>query len=303
MVDLVVRRPKFDFAAPVPWNWNPANPAFSLIMNATSMLAVAFEQMIVAAVTEAKPLITDPLIATEATAFLRQEAQHSSVHRKHVIALIRAYPGLQETFDLVTASFEHLTAATSVQFRLAYVADLEATFTPSFKMMLDNDGELFRPGDERVASLLVWHFVEEVEHRSSALRIYDATVDRGWYRMRVLPSVVKHIVSVFAIIAEGANKHVPERDRGIDARIMLPAFRARQAMRQKLARGARQPATAFASVPRRERMIAAARVLLSQTPFHNPDREPLPELADRWFQRWDGGGDVTHWYTAAEVTP
>ena len=62
-----------------------------------------------AAVQEAKPLITDPEVAAEATAFLRQEAQHSSTHRKHVAALIKRYPGLQQTFDAATASFDDVT--------------------------------------------------------------------------------------------------------------------------------------------------------------------------------------------------
>ena len=173
MTDLQVRRPKFNFTEDVPWQWNPQNPGFSFFMNATSIIAICFEQMIVAAVQEAKPLITDPAIDAEATAFLRQEAQHSSSHRKHVNALIKHYPGLQETFDAAVASYDEVTATESLEYRLAYVADLEATFTPSFKIMLDNDDILFRPGDDRVASLFLWHFVEEVEHRSSALVIYD----------------------------------------------------------------------------------------------------------------------------------
>src|ERR1700682_2889066 len=98
MTTLEVRRPKFDFTGDVPWEWNPANPQFSFFMNATSIIAICFEKMIVARVQEAKPLSTDPEVATEAAAFLRQEAQHSSTHRKHVIALIRRYPGLQHTF-------------------------------------------------------------------------------------------------------------------------------------------------------------------------------------------------------------
>ena len=110
MTDLEVRRPKFDFAEPVPWNWNPENPAFSLSMNATSMIAICFEQLLVAAVQEAKPLITDAAVEAEATAFLRQEAQHSSTHRKHVNGLIKSYPGLQQTFDGATAFFDELTA-------------------------------------------------------------------------------------------------------------------------------------------------------------------------------------------------
>lgn len=302
MTTLEVRRPKFDFTGDVPWEWNPQNPQFSFFMNATSMIAICFEQMIVAAVQEAKPLLTDPDAAAEAKAFLRQEAQHASTHRKHVAALIKHYPGLQHTFDAAMASFDHVTATTPLKFRLAYIADLEATFTPSFKMILDNEATLFRGGDERVASLFMWHFVEEVEHRSSALVVYDAAFGDNWYRMRALPRVWRHLVAVTRIIAEGVNEHVPEEDRGLDARTLLPTFGIREALRRRLPVGGK-PSTppmpnAFATVPRKERLISVARVLLSQTPFHNPANEPLPEFADRWFERWNAGGDVTRWYTA-----
>lgn len=299
MTALEVRRPKFDFTGDVPWEWNPANPQFSFFMNATSIIAICFEQMIVAAVQEAKPLITDPEVADEAMAFLRQEAQHSSTHRKHVAALIRRYPGLQQTFDAAMESFEHVTKTEPVKFRLAYIADLEATFTPTFKMMLDNEATLFRPGDDRVASLLMWHFVEEVEHRSSALVIYDAAVGDSWYRMRALPRVARHLTGAARLIADGVNLHVPERDRKVDARTFLPAFALRQALRP-FSNPQRTPG-AFATVPRKELLIAAGRVMLSQTPFHNPVNEPLPEFADRWFERWRTGGDVTRWYTGQPV--
>jgi predicted metal-dependent hydrolase len=300
VTELVVRRPKFEFTEDVPWEWNPQNPAFSFFMNATSMIAICFEQMIVAAVQEAKPLITDPDVAAEATAFLRQEAQHSSTHRKHVNALIKHYPGLQETFDEATASYAHVTATTSLEYRLAYVADLEATFTPFFKMLLDNEATLFAPGDDRVASLLMWHFVEEVEHRSSALVIYDAVVGKKWYRTRVLPRVVKHLLEVTSIIARGVNAHVPLSDRKVDARTMMPVYGMRDRLRRKLRSRPSDgtPPPPFGGIARREFVTTTGRILLSQTPFHNPAHEPLPEFADRWFERWDRGGDVTRWYGA-----
>lgn len=304
MTTLEVRRPKFDFTGDVPWGWNPDNPQFSFFMNATSIIAICFEQMIVAAVQEARPLLTDPEVAAEATAFLRQEAQHASTHRKHVAALIRRYPGLRHTLDAAIGSFDEVTRTTSLKYRLAYIADLEATFTPSFKMMLDNEATLFRPGDERVASLFLWHFVEEVEHRGSALVIYDAAIGDSWYRIRALPGVVRHLTGVSRLVADGANEHVPERDRKVDARTFLPAYRLGQALRPRLpgrhATAARSP-SAFATVPRKQRLVAAARVLLSQTPFHDPANEPLPEFADRWCGRWDAGGDVTRWYTGEPV--
>jgi predicted metal-dependent hydrolase len=293
MTDLEVRRPKFDFTEPVLWNWHPDNPAFSLSMNATSMMAICFEQLLVAAVQDAKPLITDDDVRAEATAFLRQEAQHSSTHRKHVAALIKSYPGLQVTFDEATAAYDELSATASLEFRLAYMADTEATFTPFFKMMLDNEATLFRPGDDRVASLFLWHFVEEVEHRSSALTIYNAVVGEPWYRVRALPAILKHLIKVTTILAEGINKHVPEAERKLDGRTLLPTYGLRNALRRK------EFPSAFAAVPRGEKAIATARILLSQMPFHDPVPQPLPEFADQWFARWDRGGDVTRWYTAS----
>jgi predicted metal-dependent hydrolase len=293
MTDLHVRRPKFDFTEHVPWNWHPTNPAFSLSMNATSIIAICFEQLLVAAVQEAKPLITDAAVAEEASAFLRQEAQHSSTHRKHVNGLIKSYPGLQQTFDDATASYDELSATTPLEFRLAYMADTEATFTPFFKMMLDNEATLFKPGDDRVASLFLWHFVEEVEHRSSALMIYDAVVGKPWYRVRVLPAIFKHLLKVTAILATGINEHVPEADRLIDGRTLMPSYGLRTALRRN------QFPPAFAAIPRKEKLSASARILLSQTPFHDPGPQPLPEFADEWFARWDRGGDVTRWYTAS----
>ncbi len=298
MTQLQVRRPKFDFTDDVPFIWNPDNPAFSFNMNATSMIAIGFEQMLVAAIQEARPLITDQAIAEEATAFLRQEAQHSSSHRKHVNGLINRYPGLQETFDAVLASYDDVTANAPLNFRLAYMADTEATFTPTFKLFLDNAETLFRPGDDRVASLFLWHFVEEVEHRSSALTIYDAVVANPWYRIRQLPGVVKHLLSIMSIIAEGVNAHVPEQERLVDARSLTPTYGVQQALR-RLVRP-RTPRSevppAMGSVPAKQKLVAVARVLLSQTPFHDPAGEPLPQFADTWFDRWTRGGDVVHWY-------
>jgi hypothetical protein len=45
-------------------------------------------------------------------------------------------------------------------------------------------------------------------------------------------------------------------------------------------------------------LTTTRRVLLSQTPFHDPEGDTLPEFADRWFARWDSGGDVSRWYSA-----
>ncbi|QCQ91486.1 metal-dependent hydrolase [Rhodococcus sp. SGAir0479] len=303
MTDLHVRKMRFAFADyDVPFLWNERNPAFSSMANAVSFLAIGFEKMIVQLITELMPRITDPAVAEEADAFMRQEGQHSTAHRQHVKGLIRRYPGLQTTLDEVIGAFDKLTAQTSPEYRLAYTADLEATFTPVFKLMLDNDSSLFRPGDDRVASLFIWHFVEEVEHRSSALVIFDSVVGSDLYRMRQAPSVFKHVLDVIKIACEGFNEHVPLEDRKIDALSMFARHRRAQRVRKLLpwldhTDHGPMP-RAFDDLPLGQQLVALSGVVRSQMPRHNPEHEKLPALAGEWFDRYDEGYDVTYWYTA-----
>jgi predicted metal-dependent hydrolase len=305
MTDLKVRRVRFDFSQPVPVVWHPANTTFSHAVNMMSFVAICFEKMIVDAVQEAKPKFTDPKVASEANAFLRQEAQHANAHRQHITALIKQYPGLQDTFAEMMAAYDTLTRTKPLAYRLAYIANLEATFTPSFKFLLDNEDLLFRPGDDRVASLLLWHMVEEVEHRSSALIIYNAVVGRRLYRLRVLPSVVRHIMGTLVpLYVEGMNSHVPESDLGLDARVLSPSW----AIRTRLERFTRRsqddvPATKpmLTGVSRADKLAAVRGLVNGQNPYFDPANEKLPAFADEWFRRYEDGEDITHWY-GSELT-
>lgn len=301
MTDLQVRRLRFDFEAPVPVVWHPDNPTFSHSVNLMSFTAICFEKMIVEAVKEARPHFADPEVAAEAEAFLRQEAQHANAHRQHVAALIRRHPGLQGVLDAIMASYDHMTDTKSLAYRLAYIADLEATFTPSFRFLLDNDDVMFRPGDDRVASLLLWHMVEEVEHRSSALLIYNAVVGRRLYRLRVLPSVVRHIMcTLVPIYVAGMNSAVPEADRVIDLRVLLASGKARQRLHSFTSGGRRANAAALqpmlSNVPGKDKRRALRGLLLSQNPYFDPASEAPPTLAQRWFDRYECGEEVTRWY-------
>lgn len=167
MTDLIVRKLRFAFADhDVPFLWNEANPAFSSMANAVSFLAIGFEKMIGSMIPERCR-----------TSQTRRSPRRPTLRAPGGSALDgapptrqgtdQAYPALKETLDKVIESYDDLTAGTPLKYRLAYTADLEATFTPPvFKLMLDHDDTLFAPGDDRVASLFLWHFVEEVEHRA-----------------------------------------------------------------------------------------------------------------------------------------
>jgi predicted metal-dependent hydrolase len=305
MTDLQIRKIDFSFDETTPFQWLPSHPKFGLMANAISIMAIAFEKFIVTNTRAAIPLIDDPAAAEEAEAFLRQEAQHAKNHRRHVAALVRRYPGLQDTVDEAHAAFDRLVETRSLEYRLAYTADLESTFTPIFKVMLDHEDELFRPGDERVASLFLWHFVEEVEHRSSALAVCDAVVKSRYYRTRIVRSVFRHVMAVYRNILTGFDTHVPETDRRAEYRNVSPDGVRREEMLARLplrpswrTRLGMFPPSTFAPASNREMLVLVYRLLLSQVPHHRPAREPLPRFADTWFARYAEGYNVTRFYSA-----
>ena len=177
---------------------------------------------------------------------------------------------MRETFDAIMASYDHMTNTKPLAYRLAYIADLEATFTPSFRFLLDNADIMFRPGDDRVASLLLWHRVEEVEHRSSALIIYNAVVGRRLYRLRILPGVIRHITGALVpIYISGVNAHVPEKDRVLDLRGMSVSWRVRDQLRSLARRdglGRNVIPPMLKNVDRRDQRQALRGLILSQNP-------------------------------------
>jgi predicted metal-dependent hydrolase len=302
VTELQVRRVQFDFNGDIPFSWHPTHPEFALLMDAISLMIIGFEKYVVDAVRAAMPQITDPAVAEEADAFLRQEAQHARAHRLHCKALCRQHPDLQKIVDRVQGVYEELFAGKPLEYHLAYIADLEATFTPTFKQWLDHTDELFRPGDERVASLFLWHFTEEIEHRSSALIVYEHVVGRPWYRLRQLPSVLRHMGTVLKLTTDGINQAVPLEVRRVDARNIRPGRQIHRQLAERLPFLTGDLDLTYPAlddlIPPREVWRANLQILASQTPNHDPEHQPLPAFAEEWIGRFDRGDEVAHWYSS-----
>ncbi|BBX16284.1 hypothetical protein CRI77_09095 [Mycolicibacterium duvalii] len=300
MTDLVVRKIRWDFDATVPFLWQPANPNFGMFCNAFTFIAVPFERYLIKALRQAQDeFARSPSVAAEADAFLRQEGQHAAAHRKHMAALIARYPGLERAHDEANEAFDKLIGTHPVQFHAAYIANLEATFTPLFKVIIDNRNSLFSGSDPRVAALMTWHFVEEIEHRSSGLILYNHLTSDRWYRVRHIRHTFRHIGDVAAAIARTIDEVVPVDDRLVSAEeLMSPAllvneFKFRGPGRHRRRAGAAGPPSLFASVPSGDLARMVWRLALSQAPYHDPADQPLPGWARTWMSQYDRGQDMT----------
>lgn len=278
MSNLEVRKFDWDFEG-IPFIWNPEQPRFSVLMNQITFVIISFERFICKATADAESRITDPEVRTEARLFRGQEGVHAAAHRKHADALLAQYPGLQSVLDKAQQSYDELYESKPLEYQLAYSGGLEAIFTPFFKMVLDNRAILFSGGDQRLASMLLWHFCEEIEHRSSALMVYDHIVGSHWFRIWNTRKFLGHAISLFDMAIEEFKKHVPDVPHEV------------------------YDLDPFADVPRRSAWGSALGVLRAQLPWHNPVHQPLPDYYDEWLGHWSAGDDVTKIYGRSATIP
>jgi predicted metal-dependent hydrolase len=291
MTTLHVRRLSFQFDEATPFQWNRANPLHGLAMNAVSFVTPSFERYIIAAVHKALPYIVDAAVREEADLFLRQEAVHAQAHRNHAAALVAQYPGLAKVIAQIDSSYDQLLKSRPLRYHLAYVADIEATFTPMYDLYLRHRDTLFDNGDPRVASLFLWHFVEEIEHRSSALNIYNAMAFSPWYRLSVMPSVFAHIRNLQRVAIKGFKDHVSAGDLGID----YAEYDAGPRVLKRVRRSNDIPGRLM-GISGREKLVVLYRLARSQWPGHVPAAEQTPPFADEWLEAYAAGKDVVDWY-------
>jgi predicted metal-dependent hydrolase len=180
--DIEIRKIPFEFGKDINPLWNPAMQEWSHMVNGASLTMPYLEPFLIKNIREALPQITDPGLLEDARAFVGQEAQHYTNHRRYNEMLkARGYPELAAVEDSMTAGYEQLSKR-SLSWRLAYTAGFE-TMTQGVTEWLINDRQyLFGDADPVVSSLVLWHMVEETEHKSVAFDVFQAVSGSYWLR-------------------------------------------------------------------------------------------------------------------------
>jgi predicted metal-dependent hydrolase len=272
MNSLKVRKIPFQFNG-VEFIWNPDNPGFSIAMNTLSFFVIGLERYFCQATQAAIPLIREPRVKEEALLFMAQEAAHSLAHRRHVTALIERYPGLQEALDQINEHFNKLYKEKELAYHLGYAGGLESIFTPFFKLLLDNRDHLFAGGDIRVSSLFLWHFCEEIEHRQSAIMIYDDVVGSYYFRIKNFMSFMRHVTEGLDLIERKFKEHIPD----VPGRYYVKHFMVED-------------------LPFLDRLRTAWWVFLSQMPWAKPQHQRVPDYYFEWLRLDESGADLTKVY-------
>ena len=181
--EIEVRRIPFVFDAIDPV-WHPQQPEWSHMVNGASLAMPYLEPFLIRNVREALPQISDETLRANGRAFVEQEAQHYSNHRRYNEMLKAAgYPELAGVERFMQRDFERM-GKRSLAWRLAYTAGFESMTVGITEWLIRDRQALFEGADPRVASLILWHMVEETEHKTVAFDVYQAV--SGNWPLRVL---------------------------------------------------------------------------------------------------------------------
>ena len=273
---LKVRQIDFPFHGGIPFQSNPANPHWSNFVNFITLIAPGFERYFIKAIRQVMPEISNPTVRADAELFCQQEAQHSRQHLAHMKVLAAHYPGLDDVRQAVTASYVRLFERETIAFHLAYAATVELCFGPLASFLIQHRDALFKGGDPTIASFMLWHLVEEFEHRNSAIDVYNAVIGSHFYRVKSVVGVARHLAEIAKIVRDGFKQHIPANTFAVEPGNVTKMF---------------------AATPVWDQLCLAGNLLCTLLPYHNPNGIVQPDWVTQWFAAEAAGQDMSAYYS------
>jgi predicted metal-dependent hydrolase len=191
-----VRKVPFEFPPDFQPHWHPTDPALSQLINGTSLLLPYMEPFIIDAIRQASEDISDPALEKEAKAWIGQESQHFMQHRRFKEVLIaNGCPQLREREKEIEQEYE-LLRKRPLKFQIAYTAGFETMALAIGHTIIADRAHLLRGADPALASLFLWHVVEEIEHKNVAFDVYQHVYGAYWYRVYGMLAAMIHLTQM-----------------------------------------------------------------------------------------------------------
>ena len=168
------RRKSFDMEAALATDWHGGNAFRTAWFNAMSMLFPLGEKFFIDSVRHFSGDIDDPQLLAEISAFQAQEATHRRAHQNYneMLCELRGYDLERIERDeraRIDWAYRELTARR----RLAGTTASEHLTAILANEMLTNSSNM-AGADPRIASLWLWHGIEETEHKAVAFDVHVA---------------------------------------------------------------------------------------------------------------------------------
>jgi predicted metal-dependent hydrolase len=193
--ELIVRKMPFEFPDEIDPQWNRNKPEWSHMVNGASLAMPFLEPYLIKTMRKACEKIDSEELRKEVKLYMGQEGQHYQQHRKFNDILINhGYEELQDIEAQMKEEFAEFEQNRSLKFNMAYACGFETMALAIGHWLVKDREYLFGGSDTRVASLILWHFVEEIEHKNVAFDAYQAVYGNYWYRIYGTFFATMHVV-------------------------------------------------------------------------------------------------------------
>lgn len=175
VANILPRNVQFDFNIDVQKYWYDNNSLLTAWMSALSSMFPPGEKEFIRSIRVYEDQITDPKLKADIKGFIGQEGFHQLNH-KRVNAYMTEKTGLRIT-DLeqgVTENIQQLLDAADLSDaqRLASTVSLEHITAIMGEWLLEHKHVMTEPAPKIFGDLILWHAVEELEHKSVAFDVY-----------------------------------------------------------------------------------------------------------------------------------
>lgn len=170
---LPTRAVVFDIPPEQALAWHPFLPELAFAANGISLLMPYVEPYLVKSVRSALPDLDDPL-RSRTEAWVKQELAHHVQHRRFNDVLVTQCPGLTRVERWMRRTYAWL-GRRDRRFNIAFAAGSETIAFGIARWVDRHVDTLFDAADPEVSRLFLWHLAEEVEHKSSAHEVFEAT--------------------------------------------------------------------------------------------------------------------------------
>lgn len=193
--ELVVRKMPFEFPDDINPHWNQDKPEWSHMVSGASLAMPFLEPSLIRTMRKSLGQIDSEALKQEVKLYIGQEGQHFQQHRKFNDMLIEnGYSELLDVEAQMQKDFSHFEKNRSHKFNLAYAAGFESMALGIGHWLVRDREYLFGKSDPRVASLILWHFVEEIEHKNVAIDAYNAVYGNYFYRVSGILFATLHVM-------------------------------------------------------------------------------------------------------------
>jgi predicted metal-dependent hydrolase len=192
---MTVRRMRFPYPDSLKAWWNPKRPEFSQLVNGSSLAMPYLEPYLIETMRKARQKITDKQLLRDIDLYIGQESTHYRQHQEFNKRLAdfgyRAVPAHEA---LLKEDFARYRRDKSFAFHLAYAEGFEAVALTISHMLIEEREFLFGGADPAVSSLVLWHFVEEMEHKCVTYDVFKALDGRYSRRIYGLLFATMHVI-------------------------------------------------------------------------------------------------------------